>query len=81
VCGLRGARQVAKALKPFVQAMYEAELRAIQGTGNDDALWARYDDARVAFIDVYYALVEAASSVEKCENEAELGVEQCEKKG
>lgn len=74
-------KQVAEALKPQEQAMDEAERKAIKGTGNDDALWAKYYDARMDFLDAYYNLVEAASCVEKGENEVELGVEKCEKKG
>ena len=73
-------RQVRAALLPQERAMSEAELKAIQDT-TDDERWVKYDKARQAFIDAYWSLIADASCVEKCENDAELGVEKCEKKG
>lgn len=66
-------RQVAEALKE--QAEY---VQWILNLGDDmeEILFA----TRV-FVNAYLALIADASSVEKCENEAELGVEKCEKKG
>lgn len=72
--------QVRAALLPQERAMSEAELKAIQDT-TDDERWVKYDKARQAFIDAYWSLIADASCVEKCENDAELGVEKCEKKG